>query len=236
MKKILTPKSDSSHSHGCASLFKTDGLEEIIKNDLDMRCFDNSEYNCWLTCVRTDKPSEKVEEIQYTTTPTGEKVPRKYIYGNIEYFNMKYVNDDTMRKNIILGTSAMPFVFPKVEIEGHKYLDGGARLFHGDNVPVRQLYEIDKCNVILIVHLTPMDKPVDQKSFPNATLCEIFPKEDLGSLHDAYGMFDFTAEGAKRRIIQGYFDIYELFLRIKKIIESNDNLLSNLKNIIVTEI
>ena len=218
MNKILTPKLDSKHS-GRFSLFERDGLEKIIDKDLDMKCFDNSECNCWMACVRTEKPSKEIEEIPYTT-PVGEKVICKYVYRNIEYFNLKYVKDNDVRKKIILGTSAMPFVFPKEKIEGSKYGDGGAGLLHGDNVPVRPLYEIDKCNLILIVHLTNMDEPVNRKEFPDARLYEIFPKDTLGGLIDVGGMFDFTAEGAKKRIRQGYEDTYGLFERINNIISA----------------
>lgn len=236
MGKILTLKSCSNRGHERLSFFETDGLDNIIKDNLDMRCFDNCEYNCWLACVRTEKNDERVEEIQYTTTPLGEKVPRKYIYGDIEYFNLKYVNDDETRKRVLLASSAMPFVFPKEEIEGHKYLDGGARLFHGDNVPVRPLYEIDKCDVILIIHLAPMDKPVDRKEFPSATFFEIFPKENLGKLITGNGMFGFTAEGAKRRKKQGYDDNYALFQRIKGIIDLHQDFLDELADAYVGEL
>lgn len=223
VQKILTPKTDSDHGLERWSLFERDGLEKIIDESLDMRCFDHSEYNCWLTCVRTEKPSKNIEEIQ-STTPMGEKVTRKYVNRHIEYFNLKYVNNDMTRKQIILGTSAMPFVFPQEKIENNRYLDGGARLFHGDNVPVRPLYEIDKCKIIFVVHLTTMDEPVNRKEFPDAHLYEIFPKENLGGASDVDGMFDFTAEGAKKRIGQGYDDTYDLFLRMKKSIDSNQEL------------
>lgn len=222
MKKILTPKSDSSHKRW--GVFERDGLEKIIDEDLDMKCFDESEYNCWMACVRTEEPRKGIEEVPYTM-PMGEKVTRKYVHEHVEYFNLKYVKDNGTRKQIILGTSAMPFIFPKEKIEGYEYLDGGARLFHGDNVPVRPLYEIDKCEVILIVHLTNMDKPVNRKEFPHAILYEIFPWDNLGGVLDGDGMFDFTAEGAKRRIEQGFEDNYELFTRIKENINADEVLL-----------
>lgn len=222
MKKILTPKSESEHSRIC--LFERDGLEKIIDEDLDMSCFDDSKYNCWMACVRTDGSSKGIEEIPYTM-PMGEKVTQKYVYEQVEYFNLKYVKDNKTRKKILLASSAMPLIFPKEEIEGHKYLDGGARLVHGDNVPVRPLYEIDKCKIILIVHLTSMDKPVSREEFPDAILYEIFPRDNLGGMLDGGGLLDFTAEGAKRRIEQGVEDTYDLFIRMKKNINADEKLL-----------
>lgn len=227
MNKILTPKLDSQHS-GRFSLFERDGLETIIDENLDMKCFDDNECNCWMACVRTEDPSKGIEEIPYTT-PIGEKVTRKYVYKNVEYFNLKYVKDNVTRKKIILGTSAMPFVFPKEKIEGYEYSDGGARVLHGDNVPVKPLYEVDKCNIILIVHLTNMDEPINRKDFPGAKLYELFPKDSLGGLFDVDGMFDFSAEGAKKRIKMGYEDTYELFKQINSTISRAQGLEDILK-------
>ena len=223
MKKILTPKFESEHGFQRVSFFERDGLGKIIDDSLDMSCFEQSRYHCWLTCVRTEKPGKNTEEVR-RTTPLGEKVTYKYVDRHIEYFNLKYADDDKTRKQIILATSAMPFVFPQEEIEGYKYLDGGAGLFHGDNVPVKPLYEVDKCEVILIVHLTTMDKPVRREEFPKAILYEIFPEGNLGRQADADGMFDFTAEGAKKRIEMGYEENYPLFLRIKNNIDSEQEL------------
>lgn len=145
------------------------------------------------------------------------------MYGNIEYFNLKYTEDDETKKKILLATSAMPLIFPQEEIEGHKYLDGGARLLHGDNVPVRLLYEIDKCAIILIVHLTTMDKPVSREEFPNAILYEIFPRDSSG------GLLDYSAEGAKKRMNQGFEENLELFRRIKENINADRELRSILE-------
>lgn len=222
-KDILTPKTDSAHGVARWGIFERDGLEKIIDENLDMRCFDNSKYHCWLTCVRTEEPSKNIEEIR-CTMPSGEKVTCQYVDRQVEYFDMKYVKDDEMRKQVILATSAMPFVFPGEKIGGYHYRDGGARLLKGDNVPVKPLYEIDQCKILIVVHLTTMDAPVDRKEFPDAILYEIFPEEKLGGVLNADGMFDFTAEGAKERIRQGYEDNYDLFLRIKGNIDSEQGL------------
>lgn len=227
MNKILTPKYDSTHMR--PALFERDGLEKIIDDGLDMRCFDNSERNCWMACVRTSDPEKDIREIRCTESG-GKKVTRKYVYEHIEYFNMKYINDDFTRKKIILGTSAMPFVFPKEKIEGHMYGDGGARVWRGDNVPVRPLYDIDKCDVIIIVHLTNMDEPMNRAEFPNAHLLEIFPKEKLGGLLDGGGIFDFTAKGAKVRLQLGYDDTCGLFRKVRESIIQNQELLDVLSD------
>ena len=216
--QILTSKSDSNRSSKHFSCFERDGLEKIIDDNLDMRCFDKSKYNCWIACVRTDNPHKGIEEIPYIS-PDGKKFTQKYVYKHIEYFNLKYVKDDMTKKKIILATSAIPFVFPNEEIEGHQYIDGGTRLMYGDNIPVRPLYDIDQCDIILIIHLTDMDESVNKNNFPNARLWEIFPKKNLGSLFDVDGMYDFSSKGAKLRICLGYNDMINAFQNIKASID-----------------
>ena len=214
MSKILTHKSDSDQHFKRPSFYERDGLKKIIDDNLDMRCFDNSNYNCWLTCLRKDKwatPQLEYEEIY--TLPDGTKTVRKFVDGPREYFNMKYYNDE-QRMQILLATSAMPFIFPKEKVDGHEYGDGGTGIYGGDNVPVKPLYEVDKCDIILIVHLDNMDEPVKQKDFPNARLHDLFPKEKVGRI------LDFTAEGAKKRIQQGYEENIGLFRHIREMIDS----------------
>lgn len=210
MRTILTPKTDSDQRFKRPSFYERDGLKKIISEELNMECFDKSEHNCWITCLRKDKwaaPQFEHEEIY--TLPDGTKTVRKFVDEPREYFNMKYYNDE-QRMQILLATSAMPFIFPKEKVDGHEYGDGGTGIYGGDNVPVKPLYEVDRCDIILIVHLDNMDEPVKQKDFPNARLYELFPKQKLGHI------LDFSAEGAKKRINQGYDDNIELFKRIKE--------------------
>lgn len=219
MKKILTPKSESKNRS--LALFERDGLEDIIDKDLDMRCFDNSGRNCWITCARVDGADNRGEETQHIEYE-GKKVAYKHVRGRIEYFNLKYVKDDNTRKKIILATSAIPVVFPKEEIQGYHYGDGGARLLGGDNVPVTPLYDIEKCDIILIIHLTTIgtEKRVNKDAYPNAKLYEIFPKENPGRVPGIDGMFDFTAEGAVERMQLGYVELVNELQNIKKSIDS----------------
>ena len=222
-EQILTPKSDSSHSPTRRSIYERDGLEKIIDDCLDMRCFDNSEYHCWMTCLCKDKDKEAAPRFEYErqTLPDGTKDIRRCVDNDVEYFNLKYY-DDEQRKQIILATSAMPVFFPKEEINGHLYGDGGTKILGGDNVPVKPLYEIDQCDLILIVHLRSMDEPVNRAEYPKATLYEIFPKKDLGSI------LDFSAEGAKMRIQQGYDETIKLFQDIRELIDLYDEYLQKL--------
>ena len=73
---------------------------------------------------------------------------------------------------------------------------------------------------IIVVHLG-RDEIIDLTQFPEANIIEILPQEDQGGFFN--GTLDFTPEGAKRRIEQGYEDtvrilkpIYEMGLVQKK--------------------
>ena len=54
--------------------------------------------------------------------------------------------------NILLASSALPFIFPPEEINGIQYWDGGVK----DNVPVRPLYEAGY-RKLLVFHLSLAD-------------------------------------------------------------------------------
>lgn len=209
-KKILTRKRDSKYKIDRLSIFERDGLEDIIDEYLDMRCFDNSEYNCWMTCLCMDKSVPSPHQTETVCTePFGTKSTQILTDGKVRYFNLKHFNDDE-RKKILLGTSAIPLLFPSEEILGQKYIDGGIRFLHGDNVPVKPLYQVDHCDLILIVHLDNMNEPVNRDEFPGAALFELFPKGELGFT------LDFTSHGARKKIESGYNDYSDLFRYIRE--------------------
>jgi len=117
-----------------------------------------------------------------------------------KYFNLNRM-DPLKIKSVLLATSALPLIFDDVVIDGKSYIDGGVPVF-GDNVPIKPLYDIGYRG-FLVVHLS-RDSIIDKKSFPGAKIIEIVPYEDQGNMLD--GTLDFTREGAKKRIQQGYND------------------------------
>lgn len=104
-------------------------------------------------------------------------------------------------QTILLASSAIPLVFESVEFGGQSYYDGGVPMV-GDNTPVRPVFD-QGVPYIIVVHLT-QDVLLNHAKYPGSKLIEITPQTDLGGL--TTGTLDFTAEGAARRMEQGYQD------------------------------
>lgn len=224
VEKILTPKHgfrqdmqqpleyDAKKYHGIYLRIRT-GLTEIIRNNLDMSVFDNSDKNCYMTCRgrRTKNGKDMDSYMEMFTQADGTKAYKKYINGKATYFNMRGFSPQD-RENILLATSAMPFIFPKEKIGGYDYMDGGS----ADNLPVEPLYRLENCEIIIVVHLATNERllKIKKEDFPNAVVLEIRPKQEQGGLFA--GILDFNAESAKRRIQQGYDDNIVMFRNIQK--------------------
>jgi len=132
----------------------------------------------------------------------GSGIPCYLACFNVTSNLMDYINVTGMTQNemetILLATSALPGIFGPVRFGKSLYLDGGLR----DNVPVRPLYNAGYRD-FLVVHLSSRSI-VDEEAFPGASMVQIIPSQDQGDFMT--GTLDFSAEGAKRRIEQGYID------------------------------
>lgn len=120
---------------------------------------------------------------------------------NEKYFNLKNMSKDKIL-NVLLASSALPMIFDSVEIEGKEYLDGGIV----DNIPIRPLYDKGYRN-FLVAHLN-RDSIIDESLYEDAKIIQIIPSSNQGDLLD--GTLDFTQQGAKRRIQQGYNDTIKI--------------------------
>ncbi|UQD50946.1 patatin-like phospholipase family protein [Bacillus methanolicus] len=156
--------------------FSREGLLRIIRQDVNLSIISNSHIHCYATCLHADRLE-------------------------VEYFQINGYENDHI-ESILLASSAIPFIFDPVEINGEMYWDGGVPLPNSDNIPVRPLYEIG-CDLIFVVHLS-RENPVEHEHFPNAQIIEIIPQEDQGGFFD--GTLDFTSSGSQRRMKQGYDD------------------------------
>ena len=226
VEKILTPKHsfsqniqkplnyDAKKYHGMYLHIRS-GLTEIIRNNLDMSVFDKSDKNCYMTCRGRKTKSEKDMDsyMEMFTLSDGIKACRKYVDGKATYFNMRGFSLED-RENILLATSAMPFIFPREKIGGYDYMDGGS----ADNLPVEPLYQ-ENCEIIVVVHLATNERllKIREKDFPDAAILQIRPKQEQGGLFA--GILDFNAENAKRRIRQGYDDNIAMLRNIQEMIE-----------------
>lgn len=132
-----------------------------------------------------------------------------------EYFKINNEDNDNIKK-ILLASSALPIIFEPQEVNGKYYYDGGLR----DNIPIKPLYDDDVRNFI-VVHLS-RDSLIEREKFKDSNIIEIVPNESQGDLFT--GTLDFSKEGARKRIQQGYNDavkmlkpIYEMGLVQAKI-------------------
>jgi NTE family protein len=155
--------------------FSRDGLLEIIENDVDFSMLGNKDLPIFATCLSR-------------------------LWLKTKYFQLNKLSK-AEQVSVLLATSAIPFLFDPVLINGKQYWDGGLPVV-GDNVPVRPLYE-EGCDLIIVVHLDRAEL-VDHGNFPKARIVEIVPQEYQGGF--IRGTLDFTKDGAERRMEQGYQD------------------------------
>ncbi len=187
-EKILTP--------GKKSLLM--GLEELVENGLIAETADVLKEGMFtreglIEIIRRELDVKKIQDRQmpcyaacYNTTA-----------NLVDYINMTGMKQNDM-ETILLATSALPGIFGPVKFGSCLYLDGGLK----DNVPVKPLYNAGYRD-FLVVHLNRQGL-VDETDFPGAAIAQIIPSEDQGDF--VTGTLDFSTEGARRRIFQGYED------------------------------
>ena len=104
-------------------------VSDIMDKYLDFSVFSTSPIECWsaATCV-----SPKTRHIS-CVEPAGELV-RIYKCGKTHYFNMRgctgeerkvILQENTMNRNIMLATCALPILCTSKRIDGLLYRDGG---------------------------------------------------------------------------------------------------------------
>lgn len=173
--------------------FSRKGLIEIIDEYIDLNELSKMEFPIYATCV----------ELPLFET---------------RYFKLNGYDIETIKK-ILLATSAIPIIFPKEEIEGKYYYDGGIK----DNSPITPLYE-KGCTDIIVIHLKADEILNDRREGVN--IYEICPQEDLGNFFK--GTLDFSTEGAYRRIEQGYRDAKEILSPVVDIAKAGAGIIKDL--------
>lgn len=116
---------------------------------------------------------------------------------NVKYFKINNY-EDSVAKNIILGSASLPLIYKSSVIDGKRYLDGGMV----DNVPINPVYDAG-CDIIIVV---PLSKSVyiDKKKFPNAIIIEISPTKLNEGVID--GVLNLDLEAKRKRMNAGYLD------------------------------
>lgn len=175
-------------------LCSRDGLVNIIDNYLDISKLPSARipaYACvaWYTsdCIEclTEKPVA-------------------------EYISLSEV-DRHDAKQLLLASSALPYIYPPELIHDKVYRDGGL----ADNVPIKPLTTVG-ANRLIVVKLEPDDK-VDTGLYGSfKEVVEIVPSREIGDLWD--GALDFAGKNVLFRLMLGYYDTLRAFsLRMYKL-------------------
>ncbi len=120
-----------------------------------------------------------------------------------QYFQLNQVSSSDIPE-VLLASSAIPIVFPVELVGGVGYVDGGLPGI-GDNVPVKPLYDAG-WRKFIVVYLSREVIPEEEK-YEDCQYIEIVPSSHQGGFFT--GTLDFSPEGSKRRIQQGYKDMRE---------------------------
>lgn len=116
----------------------------------------------------------------------------------------------------LLASSAMPFVYSPIDIQGKEYIDGG--ITGAGNVPIDILYKKGHRNIIISalnkefslydiydgIIKNPYARIDIGKRYPDANFTVLKPLKDIGGF--ASGTLDFSKGGVLERMIDGYLD------------------------------
>lgn len=168
-------------------LCSRDGLISIIDNYLNLKELAAARIPAYV-CV-SHYPSECIECLNEKPEP--------------EYISLSEV-DAHDAKQLLLASSAMPYVYPPELIHDKVYRDGGL----SDNVPVLPMTSIG-ADKLIVVKLEPDDKVNTDLYSRFSEVVEIVPSREIGDLLD--GTLEFTNRNADFRILLGYYDALRTF-------------------------
>ena len=168
-------------------LCSRDGLISIIDNYLNLNELTTARIPAYI-CV-SHYPSECIECLNEKPEP--------------EYISLSEV-DARDAKQLLLASSAMPYVYPPELIHDKVYRDGGL----SDNVPVLPMTTVG-ADKLIVVKLEPDDK-VDTSLYSKfSEVVEIVPSREIGDLLD--GTLEFSNRNVDFRVLLGYYDTLRTF-------------------------
>lgn len=122
------------------------------------------------------------------------------------------LNEGTPEDRIqrLLASTAIPVIFPPVEIDGVPFVDGGWEMKGGDNVPLEPILENHPdIKTVIVVYLDdephlPVGRLVKNRKAAETAgvrLIEIIPTENIGGAFNGWqGVFDASPDTAKHLI------------------------------------
>ena len=134
---------------------------------------------------------------------------------NAFHFWLNTEDDVGEKKNLLLATSAFPFLTTPIRLkDGYEYQDGGNEIVGGDNTPIDGIVNsgykyISNVDTIYVVYLKQNPRRVKVTDYERFNIVEIIPSVDLSGLLD--GTCNFTPERINLLINIGYQDAVNLF-------------------------
>ena len=124
------------------------------------------------------------------------------------YFYLNDMSDDDIIQ-AVLASSAIPYLFKPVEVQGSLYADGGVNdpVYHkanSDKTPINPLLN-HKLDFIIVVYLSNTEEPLHVSHVATTRFIDIIPSAPLEIIKDL-GTMDFTKDEIRRRIELGYVD------------------------------
>lgn len=202
------------------------GVGELIDQNLgDMSFFSESKIDCFITT--TNKGGGRDNGI-IDTAADGKHI-KKFVSGKAVYFNMRYIDDKrdallnaSMRKSVLLATSALPVLCRAIKIDGKHYIDGGVM----DNSPYYPLLFKKGTDTIIVVHLGTEKAIYDKFGVSDdVSILEIVPSGDTGGFFN--GTVNFDTKHAEALMKMGYNDAKGLFALMTDIHEKENRLKEN---------
>ncbi|MGN0165741.1 MAG: patatin-like phospholipase family protein [Lachnospiraceae bacterium] len=177
-----------------------DYLCDILYKELD---YDKIKFSSIKLYVNTTVTPD------YFTFPNVVEEVKAYARMHREQLSEQYycLNDmDKERiRQLLLASTALPGIYPPVEIDGKRMVDGGMT----DNVPIRPLIEDEECSNLIVV-MCGKDNEYDIYLASRAEeIIEIRPSRDIGELLD--GTLDFTPDSIAFRMQLGFYDTLRIF-------------------------
>lgn len=130
-------------------------------------------------------------------------------------FDCSTLDEETLIQ-VLLASSAIPVIFGVEEIDSEQLIDG----YFTDNTPVKPVYDAG-AKIIFTVFLGRSgglfdDCYIDRKDYPEATIINLVPQEDLGGLIS--GVLNFN--DVEKKIERGYQDASRILSHHRAMLDS----------------
>ena len=206
--------SDFLHVSSATGYCERDKFVEIIRSSLDFDALKFSEIRCFINIAKVQEYSYLPDGLiglgkDYLSYPSVSAI-KEAVNRSVQEMEAEYIEINKLEKDkiiqLLLASSAMPVVYPAVNMNGGKYIDGGMV----DNVPIRPLIDDAECKKLIVVKLHKGNEYDLYLASRAEEIIEIVPSKTIGDgLID--GTLDFNPNHVEFRVQLGYYDTMRAF-------------------------